>query len=37
MSVEFDLPMLSDAEFGPNWGEMEALKEPAPNFAHWGM
>jgi len=28
-SVEFDLPMLSDAEFGPSWGAMEALKEPA--------
>lgn len=28
-SIEFDLPMLSDAEFGPSWGEMEKLKEPA--------
>lgn len=37
MSVEFDLPMLSDAEFGPNWGQMEALKEPTPDFAKWGM
>lgn len=35
MSVEFDLPMLSDAEFGPNWAEMTALKEPAPSFANW--
>lgn len=35
MSIEFDLPMLSDAEFGPNWGQMEALKEPAPDFSKW--
>ena len=35
MSVEFDLPMLSDAEFGPSWGNMAALKEPKPSFANW--
>lgn len=35
MSVEFDLPMMSDAEFGPNWAKMEKLKEPAPDLAHW--
>lgn len=35
MSVEFDLPMLSDAEFGPNWGDMAALKEPSPDFSQW--
>jgi DNA polymerase I-like protein with 3'-5' exonuclease and polymerase domains len=27
MSVEFDLPMLSDGEAGINWGTLEALKE----------
>lgn len=30
MSVEFDLPMLSDAEFGPRWSELDDLKEPSP-------
>lgn len=30
MGVEFDLPMLSDAEFGPRWSELEKLKEPSP-------
>jgi DNA polymerase I-like protein with 3'-5' exonuclease and polymerase domains len=30
MSTEFDVPMLSDAEFGPNWAEMAELKEPKP-------
>jgi len=34
-SVEFDLPMMSDAEFGPNWADMKALKEPAPAMAQW--
>lgn len=37
MSVEFDLPMVSDAEFGPNWGTMEALNEPAPNLSQWSL
>lgn len=31
-SIEFDLPMLSDAEFGPNWGDMKKLKEPETQF-----
>lgn len=35
MSVEFDLPMLSDAEYGPNWADMQPLKEPAPDFSKW--
>jgi DNA polymerase I-like protein with 3'-5' exonuclease and polymerase domains len=35
MSIEFDLPMLSDAEFGPNWADMSALKEPSPDFTKW--
>lgn len=30
MSVEFDLPMLSDAEFGPRWSELDDLLEPSP-------
>ena len=28
-SVEFDVPMISDAKYGPNWGELEKLKEAA--------
>jgi DNA polymerase I-like protein with 3'-5' exonuclease and polymerase domains len=35
MSVEFDLPMLSDAEFGPNWHDVEKLKEPQPDLSKW--
>jgi DNA polymerase I-like protein with 3'-5' exonuclease and polymerase domains len=26
-SVEFDVPMLSDGEFGPNWGSLEKFKD----------
>jgi DNA polymerase I-like protein with 3'-5' exonuclease and polymerase domains len=26
-SVEFDVPMLSDGEYGPNWGTLQELKE----------
>jgi DNA polymerase I-like protein with 3'-5' exonuclease and polymerase domains len=37
MSVEFDLPMLSDAEYGANWADMQALKEPAPDFSKWSI
>lgn len=35
MSVEFDLPMMSDGEFGPNWAQMEKLKEPKPDLSKW--
>lgn len=35
MSIEFDVPMMSDGEYGPNWGTMEKLKEPAPSLALW--
>lgn len=27
-SVEFDIPMLSDGEFGPNWGTLAKFEEP---------
>jgi DNA polymerase I-like protein with 3'-5' exonuclease and polymerase domains len=37
MSVEFDVPMMSDAEYGPNWAEMTTLKEPAPDLSRWGV
>ena len=26
-SVEFDVPMLSDGEIGPNWGSLQKLEE----------
>jgi DNA polymerase I-like protein with 3'-5' exonuclease and polymerase domains len=29
MSVEFDVPMLSDGAFGPNWGDLQKFKEAA--------
>lgn len=35
MSVEFDVPMISDAEFGANWADMSPLKEPSPNLSQW--
>lgn len=35
MSVEFDVPMLSDGEYGPNWSELTELKEPAPDLSRW--
>jgi hypothetical protein len=35
MSVEFDVPMLSDGEYGPNWSELAELKEPAPDLSRW--
>lgn len=34
-SVEIDVPMLSDAEFGPNWGQMSDLKEPKFDLKSW--
>jgi DNA polymerase-1 len=37
MSVEVDIPMLSDGEIGPNWGTMTELKEPRPDFSRWGI
>jgi DNA polymerase I-like protein with 3'-5' exonuclease and polymerase domains len=35
MSVEFDVPMFSDGEFGANWGDMQDLKEPMPDLSRW--
>jgi DNA polymerase-1 len=35
MSVEFDVPMLSDGEIGPNWGSLADLKEPSPDLSKW--
>jgi DNA polymerase-1 len=35
MSVEFDVPMLSEGEVGARWSELEELKEPEPNLSAW--
>lgn len=37
MSIEVDVPLLSDGEFGPNLGDLEELKEPPPDLTKWGM
>jgi len=37
MSIELDLPLLSDGEIGKNLGELEALKEPAPDLSRWNL
>lgn len=35
MSVELDVPLLSDGEVGPRLGSLEKLAEPAPNLSKW--
>ena len=37
MSVELDIPLISDGEFGPNLGTLEPLKEPPPDLSRWGL
>jgi DNA polymerase I-like protein with 3'-5' exonuclease and polymerase domains len=37
MSVELDVPLLSDGEVGPRLGSVEALAEPAPNLGKWKL
>ena len=37
MSIELDIPLLSDGEFGPNLGTLEKLKEPAPDLSRWNL
>ncbi len=37
MSIEIDVPLLSDGEAGVNLGNLIALKEPAPSLARWGI
>lgn len=34
-AVEFDVPMLSDGETGPNWGTLTAHKEPDFDIKSW--
>lgn len=37
MSVELDVPLISDGEWGPNLGELADLNEPAPDLSRWGI
>ncbi len=37
MSIELDLPLLSDGEVGPTLGTLTALKEPPPDLSRWSM
>lgn len=37
MSIELDVPLLSDGECGVNLGNLVALKEAAPSLAKWGI
>lgn len=37
MSIELDVPLLSDGEIGPSLGYLEALKEAPPNLSRWGL
>lgn len=35
MSIELDVPLISDGEWGVKLGTLEALKEPPPNLTRW--
>lgn len=37
MSVELDVPLISDGEWGATLGDMQALKEPAPDLSRWAI
>ena len=37
MSIEVDVPLLSDGEVGPTLGDLEDLKEPAPDLSRWSI
>jgi DNA polymerase I-like protein with 3'-5' exonuclease and polymerase domains len=37
MSIEVDVPLLSDGEIGPTLGDLEDLKEPAPDLSRWSL
>jgi DNA polymerase theta len=37
MSIELDVPLMSDGEWGPNLGELSDLAEPNPNLSRWGI
>lgn len=37
MSIELDVPLISDGEYGDKLGSMQALEEPEPNLSRWGI
>jgi DNA polymerase-1 len=37
LSIETDVPLLSDGEIGPTLGDLEDLKEPPFNLSRWGI
>jgi DNA polymerase-1 len=37
MSIEVDVPLLSDGEWGETLGALTALKEPAPDLSRWSL
>ena len=37
MSIELDVPLMSDGEYGPRLGSMSGLKEPAFDLSRWGI
>lgn len=37
MSIELDVPLLSDGEWGPTLGDLQDLKEPAPDLSKWSV
>lgn len=37
MSIEVDVPLLSDGEIGPTLGDLTDLKEPAPDLSRWSL
>lgn len=37
MSIELDVPLLSDGEWGDNYGVLVDLAEPKPDLTRWGI
>jgi DNA polymerase I-like protein with 3'-5' exonuclease and polymerase domains len=37
MSIELDVPLISDGEWGENLGSLSKLEEPPPDLSKWGL
>lgn len=37
MSIELDVPLISDGEWGPTLGDLTDLKEPEPDLSRWSL
>ena len=37
MSIELDVPLISDGEWGTRLGTLEPLKEPVPDLSRWSL